>query len=56
MTVHTDSSRDFTCDVSAAKRAASKGPVFITDRPRPAAQRWGILGQAGMFLLVKDCN
>ena len=36
MTVHTFSSRDFTRDVSAAKQAAAKGPVFITDRGRPA--------------------
>lgn len=36
MPVHTYSSRDFTRDVGAAKRAASKGPVFITDRGRPA--------------------
>jgi hypothetical protein len=36
MTPHTFSSRDFTRDVSAAKRAALKGPVFITDRGRPA--------------------
>lgn len=36
MTVHTFSSRDFTRDVSAAKRAAVEGPVFITDRGRPA--------------------
>ena len=36
MSVHTFSSRDFTRDVSAAKRAASEGPVFITDRGRPA--------------------
>jgi len=36
MPVHTFSSRDFTRDVSAAKRAASQGPVFITDRGRPA--------------------
>ena len=36
MSVHTFSSRDFTRDVSAAKRAASQGPVFITDRGRPA--------------------
>lgn len=36
MSVHTLSSRDFTRDVSAAKRAASDGPVFITDRGRPA--------------------
>ncbi|WP_293663087.1 type II toxin-antitoxin system prevent-host-death family antitoxin [Rhodoferax sp. OV413] len=36
MSVHTFSSRDFTRDVSSAKRAAAKGPVFITDRGRPA--------------------
>lgn len=36
MPVHTFSSRDFTRDVSAAKRAAVDGPVFITDRGRPA--------------------
>lgn len=36
MSVHTFSSRDFTRDVSAAKRAAANGPVFITDRGRPA--------------------
>ena len=36
MTIHTFSSREFTRDVSAAKRAALEGPVFITDRGRPA--------------------
>ena len=36
MTIQTFSSRDFTRDVSAAKRAAADGPVFITDRGRPA--------------------
>ena len=36
MTIHTYSSRDFTRDVGTAKRAAAKGPVFITDRGRPA--------------------
>ena len=36
MSVHTFSSRDFTRDVSAAKRATTQGPVFITDRGRPA--------------------
>jgi hypothetical protein len=36
MAVHTFSSRNFTRDVGAAKRAAAKGPVFITDRGRPA--------------------
>ena len=36
MSIHTFSSREFTRDVSAAKRAAGEGPVFITDRGRPA--------------------
>lgn len=36
MSIHTFSSREFTRDVSAAKRAAVDGPVFITDRGRPA--------------------
>ena len=36
MSIHTYSSRDFTRDVSKAKRAAGDGPVFITDRGRPA--------------------
>jgi len=36
MSLHTFSSRDFTRDVASAKRAAAEGPVFITDRGRPA--------------------
>jgi prevent-host-death family protein len=36
MPIQTFSSRDFTRDVSSAKRAAHEGPVFITDRGRPA--------------------
>ena len=36
MSVHTFSGRDFTRDVSSAKRATAEGPVFITDRGRPA--------------------
>lgn len=32
----TMTSREFNRDVSRAKRAASHGPVFITDRGRPA--------------------
>jgi prevent-host-death family protein len=36
MTVTTVSSREFNQDASGAKRAASKGPVVITDRGRPA--------------------
>ncbi|MGC4174572.1 type II toxin-antitoxin system Phd/YefM family antitoxin [Demequina sp.] len=34
--MQTISSRDFNRDVSAAKRAAGDGPVFITDRGEPA--------------------
>ena len=36
MTITTVSSREFNQDASGAKRAASKGPVIITDRGRPA--------------------
>lgn len=36
MTVTTISSREFSRDVSRAKRAAEAGPVFVTDRGRPA--------------------
>lgn len=36
MSITTISSREFNQDVSKAKRAASNGPVFITDRGHPA--------------------
>ena len=36
MTMTTLSSREFNQDTSGAKRAAADGPVFITDRGRPA--------------------
>ena len=36
MTVITFSSREFNQDTSGAKKAAAQGPVFITDRGRPA--------------------
>lgn len=36
MAVMTLSSRDFNQGVSGAKRAANVGPVFITDRGKPA--------------------
>jgi prevent-host-death family protein len=36
MRIKTFSSREFNQDTSGAKKAASKGPVFITDRGRPA--------------------
>ncbi len=34
--ITTVSSRKFNQDASGAKKAAAKGPVFITDRGRPA--------------------
>ncbi len=36
MAITTVSSREFNQDTSSAKKAAAKGPVFITDRGRPA--------------------
>lgn len=36
MAITTLSSREFNQDTSRAKKAARKGPVFITDRGRPA--------------------
>ena len=36
MTITTLSSREFNQDTSRAKQATHKGPVFITDRGRPA--------------------
>ncbi len=36
MTITTLSSREFNQDTSRAKKAASGGPVFITDRGKPA--------------------
>jgi prevent-host-death family protein len=36
MTVTTVTSRQFNQDASGAKKAARRGPVFITDRGRPA--------------------
>ncbi len=36
MTITTISSRAFNHDLSQAKKAAKSGPVFITDRGRPA--------------------
>ncbi len=36
MAVTTLSSREFNQDTSRAKRASAKGPVFITDRGKPA--------------------
>jgi len=36
VTITTLSSREFNQDTSRAKKAASNGPVFITDRGKPA--------------------
>lgn len=36
MTITTLSSREFNQDSGRAKKASEKGPVFITDRGRPA--------------------
>jgi len=36
MSIHTVPSRDFARDVGHAKRLAAEGPVFITDRGKPA--------------------
>ena len=36
MTTTTVTSREFNQDTSRAKKAARRGPVFITDRGRPA--------------------
>lgn len=36
MTVTTVTSRQFNQDASGAKKAAQRGPVFITDRGKPA--------------------
>jgi prevent-host-death family protein len=36
MTITTLSSREFNQDAGGAKKAAERGPVFITDRGRPA--------------------
>jgi prevent-host-death family protein len=36
MAITTLSSREFNQDVGRAKRAAKKGPVFVTDRGRPS--------------------
>jgi prevent-host-death family protein len=36
MTITTLTSREFNQDTSRAKKAAAEGPVFITDRGKPA--------------------
>lgn len=58
MTITTISSRDFTRDVAAAKRAAAEGPVYITNRgvPEYVLQRIEdydrVQGKADMSLLA----
>ena len=42
MTITTLSSREFNQDASRAKKAANLGPVFITDRGKPAHVLLGI--------------
>lgn len=56
MSVTTLSSREFNQDASKAKKAAKRGPVFITDRGRPAHVLLSIedyqkLAHSGMTLL-----
>ena len=57
MSIHTVPSRDFARDVGNAKRLASEGPVFITDRGRPAfallkiEDYYRITGKAEMSLV-----
>jgi antitoxin (DNA-binding transcriptional repressor) of toxin-antitoxin stability system len=46
--ITTLSSREFNQDASRAKRAAKKGPVFITDRGRPAHVLLTIEGDRAM--------
>jgi hypothetical protein len=41
MTTTTLTSREFNQDTSRAKKAARRGPVFITDRGRPALAQPG---------------
>ena len=55
MTITTMTSREFNQDASRAKRAAEAGPVFITDRGRPAhvlltAQAYQALAGKGVSL------
>lgn len=58
MSIHTVPSRDFARDVGNAKRLASDGPVFITDRGRPAfallkiEDYYRITGKAEMSLMA----
>jgi len=50
MSITTISSRQFNQDAGGAKKAAAAGPVFITDRGRPATDR----GRPAHVLLTFD--
>ncbi|MBS7804244.1 type II toxin-antitoxin system Phd/YefM family antitoxin [Rhizobiales bacterium TNE-4] len=56
MSITTLSSREFNQDTSGAKRATERGPVFITDRGKPAHVLLSIddynrlIGQSGSIL------
>ncbi|TNF66421.1 MAG: type II toxin-antitoxin system Phd/YefM family antitoxin [Gammaproteobacteria bacterium] len=52
MTVKTITSREFNQDVSKAKKSATKGPVFITDRGKLAHVL--LTAEAYQKLLKKD--
>jgi len=61
MAITTFSSREFNQDAARAKRAARNGPVFITDRGRPAhvlenvdRRRWisAVLVCIGVYFLA----
>ena len=54
----TITAREFNRDVSAAKRAATSGPVVITDRGEPAfvllsIQDYQRLGESGAALIAR---
>jgi len=59
MPIHTVPSRDFARDVGSAKRLAGAGPVFITDRGRPAfallkiEDYYALSGQRGQRSLLE---
>ncbi len=54
MAITTMTSREFNQDASRAKRAAAAGPVFITDRGRPAHVL--LTAQAYQALAGKDAS
>ena len=56
MTIQTISSREFTRDIAAAKRAANDGPVFITHRGQPAYALLNIDDYYGMTGQHRDVS